>query len=142
MRTGKDSSRLLLKDIARVELGAQSYSVEGYYNGHISRQAGVYLLPGANAIATGDRVTKRLEELRRDMPEGMKLEAPVDTNDFVRASINEVKHTLVEAMVLVFLVVFLFCRTGVQPLFPVSPSPFRLSAPLPACWHLATPLIR
>ena len=118
VRTGKDSSRLLLKDIARVELGAQSYSVEGYYNGHISRQAGVYLLPGANAIATGDRVTKRLEELRRDMPEGMKLEAPVDTNDFVRASINEVKHTLVEAMVLVFLVVFLFLQNWRATIIP------------------------
>ncbi len=118
VRTGEDSSRLLLKDVARVELGAQSYAVEGYYNGHIARQAGVYLLPGANAIATGERVTARLNELRKDMPEGMKLDAPVDTNQFVLASINEVEHTLVEAMVLVFLVVFLFLQNWRATIIP------------------------
>ena len=118
LRTGDDSSRLLLKDVARVELGAQDYSVQGYYNGHISRQAGVYLLPGANAIATGDRVTACLDNIRKTLPDGMILEAPVDTNEFVMASIEEVIHTLVEAMVLVFLVVYLFLQNWRATLIP------------------------
>ncbi|OUO49708.1 hydrophobe/amphiphile efflux-1 family RND transporter [Desulfovibrio sp. An276] len=118
IRTGEDSSRLLLKDIARVELGSQDYSVAGYYNGHISRQAGVYLLPGANAIATGNRVTAVLDELRKTLPDGMILEAPVDTNEFVMESIKEVIHTLVEAMILVFLVVFLFLQNWRATLIP------------------------
>lgn len=118
IRTGEDSSRLLLKDVARVELGAQAYAVQGYYNGHITRQAGVYLLPGANAIATGDRVLARLEELREELPDGMLLEVPVDTNEFVMASINEVIHTLVEAMILVFLVVYLFLQNWRATVIP------------------------
>ncbi len=118
IRTGEDSSRLLLRDVARVELGAESYSVEGYYNGHISRQAGVYLLPGANAIATGDRVLARIEELRRELPEGMICDVPVDTNEFVMESIIEVVHTLVEAMVLVFLVVYLFLQNWRATVIP------------------------
>ena len=118
IRTGADSSRLLLKDIARIELGSQDYSVAGFYNGHISRQAGVYLLPGANAIATGNRVTAVLDELRKTLPDGMILEAPVDTNEFVMESIKEVIHTLVEAMILVFLVVFLFLQNWRATLIP------------------------
>ncbi len=118
VRTGEDSSRLLLKDVARVELGAESYAVQGYYNGHIARQAGVYLLPGANAIATGNRVTARLNELRQDLPEGMVLDVPVDTNEFVMESIMEVVHTLVEAMVLVFLVVYLFLQNWRATVIP------------------------
>lgn len=118
IRTGEDSSRLLLKDIARIELGSQDYSVAGFYNGHISRQAGVYLLPGANAIATGNRVTAVLDELRKTLPDGMILEAPVDTNEFVMESIKEVIHTLVEAMILVFLVVFLFLQNWRATLIP------------------------
>ncbi len=118
IRTGEDSARLLLKDIARVELGNLDYSVQGFYNGHISRQAGIYLLPGANAIATGNRVTAALEELRKSLPDGMILEAPVDTNEFVMESIKEVLHTLLEAMVLVFLVVYLFLQNWRATLIP------------------------
>ncbi len=118
LRVGDDSAKLRLKDIARIELGSQDYSVQGYYNGHIAREAGVYLLPGANAIATGNRVTATLEELRKSLPEGMILEVPVDTNTFVRASINEVVNTLVEAMVLVFLVVYLFLQSWRATLIP------------------------
>ncbi|MDO5538151.1 MAG: efflux RND transporter permease subunit, partial [Desulfovibrionaceae bacterium] len=118
VRTGEDSSRLLLKDVARIELGAESYAVQGYYNGHIARQAGIYLLPGANAIATGNRVTARLDQLRQELPEGMILDVPVDTNEFVLESIKEVIHTLVEAMVLVFLVVYLFLQNWRATIIP------------------------
>ncbi len=118
IRTGEDSSHLLLRDIATVELGAESYAVQGYYNGHISRMAGIYLLPGANAIATGDRVTARIEELRKELPEGMIIDVPVDTNEFVIESIKEVISTLVEAMILVFLVVYLFLQNWRATVIP------------------------
>ena len=70
------------------------------------------------AIATGDRVLAKLDELKKNLPEGMELLVTVDTNDFVRASINEVMHTLVEAMILVFLVVFLFLQNWRATLIP------------------------
>ena len=118
LRTGDSSSKLLLKDVARVELGGQDYAVDASFNGKLARSGGVWLLPGANSIATGDRVTKRLEELRRDFPEGLKLDIVVDTNDFVNASIKEVIHTLVEAMLLVFFVVYLFLQNWRATLIP------------------------
>ncbi|MCR5169708.1 MAG: multidrug efflux RND transporter permease subunit [Desulfovibrio sp.] len=118
LRTGDASSKLLLKDVARIELGGQDYAVDATFNGKLARSGGVWLLPGANSIATGDRVNKRLEELRRDFPEGLKLDIVVDTNDFVNASINEVVHTLIEAMVLVFFVVYLFLQNWRATLIP------------------------
>lgn len=118
VKTGENSSRVLIKDIARVELGGQDYSVDGRYNNMRSVAGGTWLLPGANAIATGDRVLAKLDELKKNLPEGMELLVTVDTNDFVRASINEVMHTLVEAMILVFLVVFLFLQNWRATLIP------------------------
>lgn len=118
VKTGENSSRVLIKDIARVELGGQDYSVDGRYNNMRSVAGGTCLLPGANAIATGDRVLAKLDELKKNLPEGMELLVTVDTNDFVRASINEVMHTLVEAMILVFLVVFLFLQNWRATLIP------------------------
>ena len=118
LRTGESSSRLLLKDVARIELGGQDYSVEAAFNGKLSRVGGVWLLPGANSIATGRRVTKRIEELKKDFPEGLAFDVFIDTNDFVKESIKEVLHTLVEAMLLVFLVVFLFLQNWRATLIP------------------------
>lgn len=118
LKTGSDSARLHLKDVARVELGGQDYAVSASYNGHLARSGGVWLLPGANAIATGARVTTRLKELEQDFPEGLKLEVVVDSNDYVNESIKEVVHTLIEAMVLVFLVVFLFLQNWRATLIP------------------------
>ncbi|MBO4683838.1 MAG: efflux RND transporter permease subunit, partial [Desulfovibrio sp.] len=118
LRTGGSSSKLLLKDVARVELGAKDYSVDCTYNGKPARAGGVWLLPGANSIATGKRVTQRIEELRRDFPEGLAFNLLIDTNLFVNESIKEVVHTLVEAMVLVFFVVFLFLQNWRATLIP------------------------
>ena len=79
---------------------------------------GIYLLPGANAIATGEAVTARMQELAKNFPEGIDYKIIVDTNDFVMESINEVVHTLVEAMILVFLVVFIFLQNWRATLIP------------------------
>ena len=118
IRAGGDSAMLRLKDVARIEMGGKDYSVESEYNGMVARAMGIYLLPGANAIATGDAVTARMQELSKNFPEGIDYKIIVDTNDFVMESINEVVHTLMEAMVLVFLVVFIFLQNWRATLIP------------------------
>ncbi|MBO5490870.1 MAG: multidrug efflux RND transporter permease subunit [Desulfovibrio sp.] len=118
VRVGEDSAMLRLKDVARIELGGKDYSVESTYNGKVARMGAVYLLPGANAIETGERVTKRLQEIAKTMPDGMTYQLVVDTNDFVMESIKEVIHTLIEAMALVFIVVFVFLQNWRATLIP------------------------
>ena len=118
IRTGEDSAMLRLKDVARIEMGGKDYSVSSEYDGMVARAMGIYLLPGANAIATGEAVTARMQELAKNFPEGIDYKIIVDTNDFVMESINEVVHTLVEAMILVFLVVFIFLQNWRATLIP------------------------
>ncbi|MDR2573992.1 MAG: multidrug efflux RND transporter permease subunit [Desulfovibrio sp.] len=118
IRSGSDSAMLRLKDVAEVSLGGKDYSVISEYNGRPCRGAGIYLLPGANAIATGERVKARLKELEERFPEGVACDIVVDTNDFVMESIKEVIYTLIEAMILVFIVVYLFLQTWRATLIP------------------------
>ena len=118
VRTGEDSAMLRLKDVARIELGGQDYSVGSRYNGMVARMGAVYLRPGANAIATGDLVLARLEEIAKTLPDGMAYKVVVDTNDFVMESIKEVISTLVEAMILVFIVVYVFLQNWRATLIP------------------------
>ena len=118
IRTGDDSAMLRLKDVARIELGAKDYSVSSTYNGSVARMGAVYLLPGANAIATGERVKKRLAEICETLPDGLQYMQVVDTNDFVMESIKEVIHTLFEAIGLVFIVVFVFLQNWRATLIP------------------------
>lgn len=101
----------------------------------------VYLLPGANAIATGDRVKAKLAEIGQRLPDGMEYKIVVDTNDFVLESIHEVLSTLVEAMILVIIVVYVFCRTGGPRSSPASPCPCPSSVLLRASTPSATLLI-
>ncbi|MBQ7608118.1 MAG: multidrug efflux RND transporter permease subunit [Desulfovibrionaceae bacterium] len=118
LRTEEDSAMLRLKDVARIELGGKDYSVTSTYTGAIARMGAVYLLPGANAIATGDRVKKRLAEICENLPDGLEFRLVVDTNDFVMESIVEVIHTLFEAIVLVVIVVFVFLQNWRATLIP------------------------
>ena len=118
IRTGEDSAILRLKDVARIELGGQDYSVSSRFNGMPARMGAVYLLPGANAIATGDLVTARLKEIAKTLPDGLDYSIVVDTNDFVMESIKEVINTLVEAMILVFIVVYVFLQNWRATLIP------------------------
>ncbi|WP_298031608.1 efflux RND transporter permease subunit [uncultured Desulfovibrio sp.] len=118
IRAGEDSAMLRLKDVARIELGGQDYSVSSRFNGVPARMGAVYLLPGANAIATGERVTARLKEIAKTLPDGLSYRIVVDTNDFVIESIKEVISTLVEAMILVFIVVYVFLQNWRATLIP------------------------
>ena len=118
IRSDPDGATLRLKDVARVELGGKDYSVISKLNGKPARMAGVYLLPGANAIETGKLVGEKMEELAQRFPAGVEYSIPFDTNRFVQASIDEVYKTLGEAMLLVFIVVFIFLQNWRATLIP------------------------
>ncbi|MYL82002.1 multidrug efflux RND transporter permease subunit [Desulfovibrio aerotolerans] len=118
LRAQPDGSLLHLKDVARVELGAKDYSSISKRNGSPTVNIGIFLAPGANALDTADLVTAKLAELSKRFPDGVTYSVPLDTTTFVRVSIEEVIHTLVEAMILVFLVVYLFLQNFRATLIP------------------------
>ena len=118
LRAASDGSVVRLRDVARVELGAKDYNSQSKLSGNPSVGVGIYLSPGANALDTADRVTAKLTELSKRFPDGVAYTVPLDTTTFVRISIEEVIHTLVEAMILVFLVVFIFLQNFRATLIP------------------------
>jgi multidrug efflux pump len=123
VRSDSNAATLRLKDIARVELGAQNYSFTATLNGSPTVPIGVYLQPGANALGTLDAVKTRMAELKRNFPQGVGYSIPYDTTLFVRVSIEEVVHTFVEAMILVIIVVFIFLQNWRATLIPVLAVP-------------------
>lgn len=118
IRAQNDGSLLRVKDVARVELGGKDYSVITNLSGKVARMAGVYLLPGANAIETGKLVEEKMVELAQRFPVGVAYQIPFNTNTFVQASIDEVVKTLGEAMLLVFIVVYVFLQSWRATLIP------------------------
>jgi len=126
LKANPDGSKVVLGDVARVELGAQSYSFANRENGKIATVAAVQQSPGANAVRTADGVQKRLAELSRTMPAGMSYAVPFNTAPFVKISIEKVIHTLLEAMVLVFLVMLLFLQNLRYTLIPAIVAPIAL----------------
>ncbi len=118
LRANPDGTSLRLKDVARVELGSQTYEFSGQYNNQPAVPIGVFLSPGANAVATAEAVKKRMEELAQNFPGGIEYKVAYDTTLFVNASIEEVIHTLIEAMILVFIVVYLFLHDWRATLIP------------------------
>jgi hydrophobe/amphiphile efflux-1 (HAE1) family protein len=123
IKVNQDGSQIRVKDIARVELGAESYSVDSRYNGKPATGLGIQLASGANALDTAAAVRKRLAELQPFFPQGLEIVYPYDTTPFVKLSIEEVAHTLVEAIVLVFLVMFLFLGKFRATLIPTIAVP-------------------
>ncbi|MBI4001489.1 MAG: efflux RND transporter permease subunit, partial [Nitrospira defluvii] len=107
-----------LKDVARVELGAQSYTLEGRWNGKPNVFLLTFLSPGANALDTVKRVRAELAEVSKSFPSGVSYDIPYDTTRFIEVSIQEVVKTLAEAMVLVILVVYLFLQSWRATLIP------------------------
>ncbi|WP_424244640.1 hydrophobe/amphiphile efflux-1 (HAE1) family protein [Elusimicrobium posterum] len=110
VRANADGSTLRLKDVADIELGSQTYEFEGSNNKVPSVPVAIYLSPGANSVATAEAVGLKMQELAAKLPSGIEYKVAYDTTIFVSESIKEVIHTLFEAMVLVFLVVFLFLK--------------------------------
>ena len=127
VRTSPDGSILRMKDLARVEIGAQTYSSFGRLDGAPAVVLLVYQRPGANALATAEGVRTLLErELAPRMPAGLAYEVTLDTTLFVTAAIDEVLHTVVEAFVLVLAVVFLFLGSFRATLIPMLAVPVSL----------------
>ncbi|REG48658.1 multidrug efflux pump [Paraburkholderia sp. BL6669N2] len=126
LRANANGSKVVLSDVARVELGAQSYGFANRENGKPATFAAVQLAPGANAVKTADAVKTRLDELSKTMPQGMSYSIPFDTAPFVKISIEKVIHTLIEAMVLVFLVMYLFLQNARYTLIPAIVAPVAL----------------
>ncbi|WP_341706073.1 efflux RND transporter permease subunit [Halopseudomonas sp.] len=126
LRASADGARVTLGDVARVELGAQSYGFSNRENGVAATSAAIQLSPGANAVRTAAKVRERLAELAPSIPAGMTYSVPFDTAPFVKVSIEKVIYTLFEAMALVFLVMFLFLQNIRYTLIPAIVAPIAL----------------
>jgi hydrophobe/amphiphile efflux-1 (HAE1) family protein len=126
IRAEPNGSLLRLKDVARVELGAKDHEFMGRVNGKSATLIGIFLQPGANALATADLVTAEMNRLKERFPQGLAHAAVYDTTRFVAVSIREVAKTLAEAMLLVFLVVFMFLQNWRATLIPFAAVPVSL----------------
>lgn len=115
-----------LRDIAKVELGAEDYSAMGRLNGKMAAAIAIFQAPGSNAIATADRVRALLDAKAPLMPEGISGRVSLDTTTAVRYSIEEIKHTLIEAIILVAFVVFIFLQNWRATLIPLIAVPVSL----------------
>ncbi len=122
----RNGASVLLSDVARVEIGAQTTSFQMQQNGNQATGAAIQLSPGANAVATADAVKARLAELRLAMPEGMSYTLPFDNSPFIKVSIEKVIQTLLEAMLLVFAVMFLFLQNWRYTIIPAIVAPVAL----------------
>lgn len=123
IRAEPDGSLLRLRDIGRVELGAQDYKAFNRLNGKPAAAMIVYLSPGANAVETGDRVKELLETAKQTFPAGIEYTISYDATLFPRAAIRDVLHTLLEAIVLVIIVVFVFLQNWRATLIPLLAVP-------------------
>ncbi len=126
LRANTDGSTVRLKDVARVELGGQGYGSYSRLNGKPSTGIGIQLSPSGNALASAQAVKDRMVQLQRYFPEGVVYEIPYDSSKFVKISIEQVVETLVEAIILVFLVMFLFLQNWRYTLIPTIVVPIAL----------------
>ncbi|MBC5781893.1 efflux RND transporter permease subunit [Ramlibacter sp. USB13] len=126
LRSSPGGATVRLKDVARVELNAQSFATAARLNGKPSTGIGVQLASSGNALATADAIRKRMGELAPYFPRGMKWDIPYDSSRFIRISITQVVETLVEAVVLVFLVMFLFLQNWRYTIIPTLVVPVAL----------------
>ncbi|ECM9466790.1 efflux RND transporter permease subunit [Salmonella enterica subsp. enterica serovar Typhimurium] len=123
LRVNTDGSVVHLKDVARIELGDENYNVVARINGKPASGLGIKLATGANALDTATAIKVKLAELQPFFPQGMKVVYPYDTTPFVKISIHEVVKTLFEAIILVFLVMYLFLQNIRATLIPTIAVP-------------------
>ena len=132
LRTTPDGGITRLADVARVELGSRAYDFAAKRNGKPTVGIGVFLQPGANALEAGAALDKRMAELAKRFPAGLDYNSPFDTTTYIKVSIREVLITLVEAMLLVFAVVFLFLQNWRATIIPMLAVPVSLIGTLAA----------
>ena len=126
VRTGRDGAIVRVRDIARVELGAQFYNASGYLSGTPATVLGIYQAPGANALAVSERVEAELERLSRAFPSDVEYAIPFNTTDFVEQSLNDVVSTLILTFILVISVVFVFLGSWRATIIPAVAIPVSL----------------
>jgi len=126
LRANADGSVLHLSDVARIELGQQFYTLNGRYNKAPAGVMGVYQLPGSNAVQVAKLVNARLAQLAPTFPPGLKYDVPLDTTKAVTAGIHEIVTTLIEALILVVLVVFIFLQGWRATIIPLLAVPVSL----------------
>ncbi|WAH53830.1 multidrug efflux RND transporter permease subunit AcrB [Pseudescherichia vulneris] len=123
LKVNPDGSQVRLRDVAEIELGGENYDVIAKYNGQPASGLGIKLATGANALDTANAVRATIESLKPTFPAGLQVVYPYDTTPFVKISINEVVKTLIEAIVLVFLVMYLFLQNFRATLIPTIAVP-------------------
>ena len=123
LKTNTDGSTVKLKDVAECRVGTENYDIEARFKGMPMGGMAIRLASGANALDTGDRVKAKMEELSKYFPHGMKVVYPYDTTPFVKISIEEVVKTLLEAVLLVFVIMFLFLQNIRATLIPTIAVP-------------------
>ena len=126
LRANTDGSSVRLKDVARLELGGQSYATSARLNGAPAVGLGVQLAPSGNALESARLIREKMDELQKFFPEGVKYTIPYDSSRFVKISISQVAETLLEAVILVFLVMFLFLQNWRYTLIPTLMVPIAL----------------
>lgn len=134
LRANSDGSAVTLGDVARVELGAESYIFSSELNGKPMAGMAVQLTPGANALSTAQGIRDRMEGLSKTFPQDIAWSIPYDTTPFIEISVEEVVITLVEAMVLVFLVMFLFLQNWRATVIPTIVVPIALAGACLGLW--------
>ena len=123
LRTNPDGSTVKLKDVAESKIGTENYEIQSYYNGKPLGGMAVRLAAGANALETGNRIKTKMAELSKYFPAGVKVVYPYDSTPFVKISIEEVVHTLIEAVFLVFIIMFLFLQNIRATMIPTIAVP-------------------
>ncbi len=126
IKTGADGEVTRVRDIARVELGAKDYSTKTYMDGYNAVSLRVFQLPGSNALETADEIYRVLQELKKSFPPGVDYRINYDPTQFIRASVEAVLHTLIEALLLVVIVVVLFLQTWRASVIPLLAVPVSL----------------
>jgi len=126
IKAGPDGALTRVSDVARIEVGAQSYSTNAYVNGEQGIGLGITQLPGSNALATAASIVRTLEEAKKDFPPGVAYSIPYNPTTYVQASIDSVQQTLIEAVALVVLVVLVFLQSWRAALIPVLAIPVSL----------------
>lgn len=126
LRANSDGSTVRLRDVAKVELGVESYATSARLDGQPSVAVGIQLSPTGNAVATAKAVNERMAELERFFPAGVTWDAPYDSSKFVEISMNQVMMTLLEAVALVFVVMFLFLQNWRYTIIPTIVVPIAL----------------
>ena len=132
VRSNPDGSRVRLRDIARVELGTQLYNAIGRLDKNPAAVIAIYQIPGSNALNVAKEIRKTMDDLSARFPQDLEYTVSLDTTKPITAGINEIVHTLLEAVVLVILVVFIFLQNWRATLIPLLTVPVALVA---HSWH-------